>query len=130
MHTLAEILFWIGRLEHVLLVVLLVHSLAVFRWRRDTFRRWLAVGWFTFFIALSIAFWPGVLSRATEGVGYVEAHLYGGIWRTDEALSSILTRWQNLWLPIYMPWLSVWLVGLISIPALSILKQRLVTKNA
>lgn len=130
MHTLAEILFWTGRLEHVLLVVLLVHSLAVFRWRRDAFRRWCAVGWFAFFIALSIGLWPGVLSRAIDGVGYVEAHLYGGIWRTDEALSSILARWQNLWLPLYAPWLSVWLMGLISIPALSIFKQRFITKSA
>lgn len=129
MRILAEILFWIGRLEHVVLAVFLFHSIAVLRWRRDTFRLWLAVGWFAFFIALSIVLWPGVLSRATDGVGYVEAHLYGGIWHTDEALSTILARWQNLWLPIYVPWLGVWLVGLVSIPALSVLKQRFITKS-
>ena len=115
MRTLAEVLFWIGRLEHVLLAVLLVHSLAVFRWRRDALRRWLAVAWFALLISLSVVFWPGVLSRTVDGIGYMEAHLYGGIWRTDEALSSILARWRYLWLPIYVPWLGVWLAGLIAI---------------
>ncbi len=125
MRVIAEILFGIGRLEYVSLAVLLVHSLAILRWRQDAFRWRLAVGWLVLFLALSAALWSEWLSRAIDGIGYTEAHLYGGIWDDEEALSSILTRWRNVWLPIYVPWLGLWLIGLISIPVLSTLKGSL-----
>jgi len=130
MRTLATALFWMGRLEIVTFAVLLAHSLIIWRWRRNAAKRWLAVGWFVLFIALSVALFPGLLSRATRGTGYVVAHLHGGIWHSgEEALSNILLRWRNVWLPIYVPWLGAWLFGLISIQLLSVAKQRSVANS-
>lgn len=130
MRTIAEVLFWAGRLEIVTLAVVSVHGFVIWHWRHETLTQRLAVAWLLLFAALSVALFPGVLSRALDGIGYVEAHLAGGIWRTDqEALSNILARWQNLWLPIYVPWLGAWLVGLAGVFALSRYAQRLTPKS-
>lgn len=126
MRVLAEVLFWMGRLETVVLAMLLLHSLIIWCWRREALVRWLAVAWLMFFTVLSIALFPGLLSRANDGTGYVIAHLRGRIWPTgDEALSNILLRWRNLWLPIYVPWVGIWLVGLAGISVVLIVKEHL-----
>lgn len=129
MRFLAEVLFWVGRVENVLSVTLLVFTLAMWHWRGDAPRRWLTMGWVALFTISSILLWPEFLSKVTDGTGYVEAHLYSGFWRTDEeALSNVLMRWRNLWLPIYVPWVGVWAVGFLSIakwPALwRLLRER------
>lgn len=130
MRAVAEVLFELGRLEVVALVVIFVHALIVWHWRQDAHRRWLAAGWLVIFIVLSVAVFWGEMERVGDGEDYVRAHLYEGIWRTDtEALSNMLLRWQNALLPFYLPWLSVWLVGLIIIPILSRLKRRVIVES-
>ena len=47
-----------------------------------------------------------------DGVGYCYAHLYLGMWSTQEAIANLILRWRNLLLPIYLPWLTYWLIGL------------------
>ncbi|MBI5035191.1 MAG: hypothetical protein HZB51_32090 [Chloroflexi bacterium] len=127
----AEVLFWVGRLEIVVCAILLVHGFAIWRWRRDALLRGLAIAWLFLFIVLSIALYPGVLSLTVRGTGYVEAHLFGGIWTTDEqALTNILLRWQNLWLPIYVPWVGVWLIGMAVLAVLSIFSKQKNMHNA
>lgn len=129
MRLLAEILFWIGRLEIVALAIVVVHAVIVWRWRFGHLKQRLALGWFLLFLAFSAVLFPSVLEKATDGVGYVTAHLYGHIWRTDEeVLSNILLRWRNIWLPIYTFWLGMWLAGIGSIWLLSKVKRRFAPK--
>ncbi len=130
MRTLAEILFWVGRLQNISVMIVLVHGLVIWHLRHTLWTRSLVATWFLLFVAVSIALWPGMLEYAVNGTGYVEAHLYGGLWRTgDEAMVNILLRWQNVWLPIYVPWLGTWLLGLGGILALSRIEQRLMAKE-
>ena len=133
MRAVAATLFEVSRLESIVLLVFIVHAIIVWCWRRDGLKRWLGIGWFMLFAGFSVFVFPGVLSRATDGTGYVLAHLYGGIWRSGqapiwhtagEALANVLLRWQRL-LPVYGPWLSVWLGGLIGILTLSAARDRI-----
>lgn len=114
MHTLAEILFWAGRLQTVVGLLLLLHSLVIWHWRHDPFKCRLSSGWLGLFM-LGSAFClldPGPLWRALHGMGYVTAHLYGGLWTDEVFLEAMLARWQFIWLPIYVPWISIWCAGI------------------
>lgn len=131
MRNVAELLFWIGCLQNVSLILVFVHGLVIWHLRHKLIARSLAVTWFLLFVAVSIALYPGVLEFATRGTGYIEAHLYGGLWSTDqEALSNILLRWQYVWLPIYVPWVGTWLLGLAAILGLSTIEQRIMLKDS
>ena len=121
MRTEAIALYWMGRLEVILLVMLLVTALVIWRsWRGSALPK-LAAGWLILSIILLVTlFYNITFQRATNGSGYVWAHLFEGIWRSDEeALFNMLLRWRNVWFPAYLPWLGTWLIGLLTIILLS-----------
>lgn len=120
MRTGAEMLFLMGRLETIKMVLILADANVGWRWRRDALKRYAGVVWLVLFVGLSVTMlFDPVVERAANRTGYVIAHLHGGIWRTDEeALSNILACWRNVWLPVYVPWLGVWLAGLAGVSLL------------
>lgn len=127
MRTLAEMLFWIGRLEVILSILILVHVLIVWRWRHDSFRTWVAASWLVFFLAISITLlYQPIIRPLTNGSGYTWAHLYEGIWSDEEALSNMLLGWRNTRLSIYGAWLSLWLAGLGCITLMAKVRQRVI----
>ena len=125
MRTMAEVLFWMGRIEVVLSIMILVHILIVWRWRHNSLKRWLAVAWLVFFLVVSITFlYQPVIRPLTKGTGYTWAHLYERIWSDEEALSNILLGWRNVRLQVYGTWLSFWLAGLVGISLLAKVRVR------
>lgn len=125
MLAVTSFLFWIGTHPTVAALALLAHGLAIWHWRGRPWTSALAITWLLVFIAISVGLYPGVQEAATRGSGYVEAHLYSGRWRPeDEAVTKILRRWQNVWLPIYIPWLGTWLIGLAAIVGFSKVEGR------
>jgi hypothetical protein len=131
MRLLAEILFWAGRLEIVALAMLVMHAILFWRWRHDELKRRLTLGWLALFIVLSATLFRGFLGKATDGIGYITAHLYGRIWRTDEeALYNILLRWRNILLPTYMLWLGTWFAGIGGIQLLGKARRRFTSFTA
>ena len=114
MRTLAEILFWTGRIEFLVAILLVVHVLFLWVFRHQPLASWLTAGWLILFLVLSLTvLYPVVVGPASAGTDDIITNLYGGLWSTDgEALSNILSHWQSVWLPIYIPWLILWAVGL------------------
>lgn len=114
MRTLAELLFWAGRVESIVFVLLLVHILLLWVLRRQPLARWLTAAWLVVFLILSITLlYPIVVGPASAGTDDIIGHLYGGFWATDsDALSNVLAHWETVWLPIYIPWLILWAAGL------------------
>src|SRR3989304_3347360 len=114
MRTEAVVLLWMGRPDIILLIMLLVHVLVIWRLRRDGVAPKLAAAWFVLSIVLLVTvFYNSTFQRAGNGSGYVAYHFPR--WSDEEALSTMLSRWRNLWLPAYVPWLGTWLAGLLAI---------------
>lgn len=116
-HTVAALLFESGRLQTITWLLLFSHVILVGYWRQDIPRRQWSVLWFVsvVFGSAFVLIISGLLGEIMDGVGYIHAHLYGGMWTDVEALSAMLSRWQNLLLPIYLPWLATWLLGVVYI---------------
>lgn len=123
----AEILFQIGRGRTIWAIVIFVHLLLLWLWRRERSIAWLSLLWlivFSFGSAISF-FTDGLVENAMNGTGYVHAHLYQGLWATDEtALQGMLDRWQSVWLPLYAQWLGIWLAGLLLIYFLRLRRRK------
>ena len=114
MRTEAVVLLWMGRPDIILLIMLLVHVMVIWRLRRDGVAPKLAAAWFVLSIVLLVTvFYNSTFQRAGNGSGYVAYHFPR--WSDEEALSTMLSRWRNLWLPAYVPWLGTWLAGLLAI---------------
>jgi hypothetical protein len=122
MHLMAQFLFWTGRFETVILLIFLIHALVFWLLRGNGIPRWLTAVWFIVYVLLSLTLFSGlVLMPATRGTPELLDHLYGGTWSDSQALSSILLHWSNVWLPIYIPWLTIWILGLLFILFISAL---------
>lgn len=130
MRLFAEFLFWAGRVESIVALLLVFHLLAIFLLHAKPLTRLLIAGWFILFVFLSATvFYDATLGPVTDGIGYVTEHLYGGLWDDGAAVSGMLQRWQNVLLPVYIPWLTVWAIGLLSILFGSAVHHRAVTRT-
>ena len=116
-YKIAEALLQLGRIQVMLGFILLIHAFLFWHWRHQLLLRKQSIIWLVCFVLGSIAFFfiSGILERIMSGVSYSQAHLYGGIWTEQEAMMNMIQRWQNILLPVYLPWLCIWLVGLLSI---------------
>lgn len=121
MHYIAILLFEAGRFQTLLYLILALHLFLFWHWRNHpTLRDW-SVGWLLCFVLPSILVFlvSGLLERIEDGVGYNIAHLYGGMWSDQEAITNLLLTWHNILLPIYLPWLAIWLIGLATVIVLA-----------
>lgn len=108
-----------GRLDIILLVMLLVHVLVVWRLWRDGVAASLAAGWFVSSVVLLVTvFYDITFEPSGDGRGYVEYHSYQ-VWSHEEALSNMVARWRYRWLHAYLPWLGTWEAGLLASVILS-----------
>ncbi len=125
MRLVAEFLFWTGRVETMVALLLVFHLLAILILHGKPLTRLLIAGWFILFVFLSATvFYDATLGPVSDGVDYVMEHLYNGLWNDSAALSSMLQRWDNVLLPVYIPWLTIWAVGLLAILFGSALHER------
>ncbi len=116
MHLFAEFLFWAGRLESIVVLLAIFHVLVMLLLRGKPLTRILTVLWFILFFLTSLTlFYDATVGAVSAGIDYIIAHLYGGIWDDNQALSGMIQRWSNVLLPIYIPWLTVWAAGLLAI---------------
>jgi hypothetical protein len=126
----AKMLFEIGRGRTIWTLIILVHLYLFWHWRRAQSKGWLSLTWLLiFFLGSALSFFTddGLVERVMDGTGYLYAHLYQGLWRTDAAaLQGMLARWQSVWLPLYAQWLGIWLLGLLLIKWSRTIKQRLI----
>jgi len=115
--TFAEILFEMGRLQTIVWLLLFSHVIFFWCWRQNISKRRWSVFWFVGFLVGSafVFIISGLFEQIMDGVGYSDAHLYDGMWTDGEALVNMISRWQNLLLPIYLPWLATWLLGILYI---------------
>lgn len=129
MRPTADFLFWAGRIETIVFLLFLFHLLILWLLRENPLTRLLSAAWLVIFLALSITlFREFTMVPATDGVDSVLGHLYGGLWTESQALNGVLVRWQDVLLPIYIPWLSLWLLGLLGILFFSALNYRAKTR--
>lgn len=127
-HLIAEFLFWSGRLESIVFLMFLVHLLTIWLLRSNPLARLFTAVWLLIYLGVSFTLFEYlIVTPAVEGTGYLMAHLYEGRWTDSEALASVLLRWQNVLLPIYLPWLAVWMGGLLSILFFAALRHEIVT---
>ncbi len=130
MRLFAEFLFWTGRVESIVALLLVFHLLAILALRGKPLTRLLTAGWFILFIFLSVTvFYGATVGPVTDGIDYVIAHLYDGVWNDSQAVSGMLQRWTNVLLPVYIPWLTVWAVGLLAILLGSAVHERAVERG-
>ncbi len=127
MRTIAEALFWVGRLGTVMVAVIVAHWLIICHWRHSLLKQCLGVGWLLLFVGCSI--WslvdgPPLLQKTVDGTSHIMHDLYSGSLTDEEALSMMRSRWQRVWLPNYAVWLAVWIVGLLSIDITARLRER------
>ncbi len=116
MRCVAEFLFWAGRIETIVALMFLVHLLVFWLLGGNWAARLATGAWFIAYLVLSTTvLYDWVVGPSMEGVDYVIAHFYGGLWNDSEALSSMLSRWSTVLFPIYLPWLAVWMLGLFAI---------------
>lgn len=125
MRLVAEFLFWVGRIETIVALMFLIHVLVFWMLRGSWGARAATGAWFILYLVVSTTFlYDFIVGPATDGMDYMIAHFYGGLWNDSEALSGILSRWSNVLVPIYLPWLAIWLFGLLTILLIFAMRHR------
>lgn len=127
MKTTAEVLSWVGQPQTIMLGLVLVHGFVIWHWRHDRLKQRLSLGWLILFMAISLTVFYETIIYPALGWNIITPLSYG--MTEQEALSQVLLHWRLVWLPIYIPWLTVWLIGLMSIPFLPKAKRLIAFKS-
>jgi hypothetical protein len=113
MELITIILFEASRPGSILIILLVIHSLLFWLWRRNLRCLIPAAVWLIVSLTFTLVYF--VASEVGHGDDYIAHHVYNGIWEAEEARANILQVWRSFKLPIYLPWLRTWLTGLITV---------------